>query len=186
MKPLFTVHAGEYLVGSYIEQHFKQVNVWVPSRDTGVDLLASDHQNRRAVSLQVKFSKDYLEANMTPVPIFLKKLRACGWWTIDRGKLRASGADFWVFVAQGFPRRTIDFVIVPPKEFWRRQRFIHGPLKKRIDSYLWVTERGRCWETRDLQQRFRLQIAEGEYQDPRRDLTKYLNNWSAIADLNRG
>ena len=24
MKPLFTVHGGEYLVGSYIEQHYKQ------------------------------------------------------------------------------------------------------------------------------------------------------------------
>ncbi len=42
MKPLFTIHGGEYLVGSYIERHFKRVNVWVPSRDTGVDLLVSD------------------------------------------------------------------------------------------------------------------------------------------------
>jgi hypothetical protein len=37
MKTLFTIHAGEYLVGSHIEQHFRRVNVWIPSRDTGVD-----------------------------------------------------------------------------------------------------------------------------------------------------
>jgi len=36
MKPLFTIHGGEYLVGCHIEQKFKRVNVWVPSRDTGV------------------------------------------------------------------------------------------------------------------------------------------------------
>jgi hypothetical protein len=119
------------------------------------------------------------------VPIFLKELRACGWWTIDQGKLRASAADFWVFVVQGFARRTIDFVIVPPKEFWRRLRSIHGPLKKRIDSYLWVTERRQCWDTRGLQQKYRLQIAEDEYREPRRDFTKWLNNWNPVKRLNK-
>ena len=59
MKPLFTVHAGEYLVGSYIEEHYPKWDVWVPSKDTGVDLLVTDTQNARAVSLQVKFSKDF-------------------------------------------------------------------------------------------------------------------------------
>ena len=93
MKSLFSIHAGEYLVGSYIEQRFRHVNVWTPSRDTGVDLLVSDRQNQRTVSLQVKFSKDYLVADMAQVPIFLKELRACGWWTIIRGKLQASAAD---------------------------------------------------------------------------------------------
>lgn len=77
MKPLFTIHGGEYLVGSYIERHFKRVNVWVPSRDTGVDLLVSDPRNRRPVSLQVKFSKDYLVTDMGPE--FQKPLRVCGW-----------------------------------------------------------------------------------------------------------
>ena len=124
MKPLFTIHAGEYLVGSHIEQQFRHVNVWVPSRDTGVDLLVSDRRNRRAVSLQVKFSKDFLVTHMGP--IFQKELRACGWWTIDQNKLRISPANFWVFVLHGFARRTIDFVIVPPRELYRRLRSIHG------------------------------------------------------------
>jgi len=182
MKTLFTVHIGEYLVGSYIEQYFRRVNVWVPSRDTGVDLLVSDSQNRRAVSLQVKFSKDYLVADMGPM--FQKQLRACGWWTINQDKLRASPADFWVFVLHGFARRTIDFVIVPHRELGRRLRLIHDS-QKIIQSYLWVTERRRCWETRGLQQKYRLQIANGEYREPRRDFTKWLNNWNPVERLNK-
>ena len=79
MKPLFTVHAGEYLVGSHVEQTFRRVHVWVPSRDAGVDLLVSDRLNRRAVSLQVKFSKDWLPHMLA---VFQKELRACGWWTM--------------------------------------------------------------------------------------------------------
>jgi len=107
MKPLFTIHAGEYLVGSEIERRFRHVNLWVPSRDTGVDLLVSDRRNRRTVSLQVKFSKDFLVTHMGTV--FQKNLRACGWWTIDQAKLRKSPADFWVFALHGFSKRTNRF-----------------------------------------------------------------------------
>ena len=41
MKPIFTIHAGEYLVGTYIEKNFKKYNVWFPSKDRGIDLLVS-------------------------------------------------------------------------------------------------------------------------------------------------
>src|SRR5580704_6357055 len=118
MNPLFTVHGGEYLVGSYIERHFKRVNVWVPSRDTGVDLLVSDRNSRRAISLQVKFSKDFLVTDMGAE--FQKNLRACGWWTINRAKLRSSPANYWVFVLVGFERHSTDFIIIPPKQLLRR------------------------------------------------------------------
>lgn len=60
MRPLFTVHAGELLAGEYDERRFRSVNVWVPSRDSGVDLLVTDRANHRAVSLQVKLSRDFL------------------------------------------------------------------------------------------------------------------------------
>ena len=39
MKPLFTVHAGEYLVGAYIEHFHPRWSVWVPSKDTGIVFL---------------------------------------------------------------------------------------------------------------------------------------------------
>src|SRR5260221_10904799 len=47
MKPLFTIHAGEFLVASYIEQQFKDYLVWLPSRDSGVDLLVTDRKSTR-------------------------------------------------------------------------------------------------------------------------------------------
>ncbi len=76
MKPLFTVHAGELLVGSEIERKFRRVHVWVPAKDTGVDLLVSDNTDTRALSLQIKLSRDYLVTHMKDA-IFHKELRAC-------------------------------------------------------------------------------------------------------------
>ncbi len=185
MKPLFSVHAGEYLVGSHVEVTFRRVNVWVPSRDTGIDLLVSDRRNRRAVSFQVKFSKDFLVTHMGPE--FQRALRACGWWTLDRDKLQRSEADYWVFVFQGFASRSVDFVVVPPRELLRRLKAIHGGRQKKIQTYLWVTEgkRKRCWETRGLKKSDQLLIALGEYERRPRDFTDCLNAWSPVARLNR-
>jgi hypothetical protein len=182
MRPLFTIHGGEYLVGSHIEQHFKRVKVWVPSRDTGIDLLVSDHQNNHTVSLQVKFSKDYLVTDMPPT--FQKQLRACSYLTIDAAKLRKSPADFWVFVLFGFEKRTTDFVIVPAGQLWRQLRKIHGSTKT-IRNYLWVTKHDRCWETRGLRKKALLQIVNDKFRAPRRDFKKWLNNWGPVAKLNR-
>ena len=39
MRPLFSVHAGEFLVGNEIERRFPEVTLWLPAKDTGVDLL---------------------------------------------------------------------------------------------------------------------------------------------------
>lgn len=177
MKPLFTIHGGEYLVGSFVEQYFKAANVWVPSRDTGIDLLVSDRQNKHAVSLQVKFGKDWLVTHMARE--FQAPLRACGWWTINRDKLQKSPADFWVFVLIGFAARTKDFVIVPTKELQQRLRLIHGS-KRIIQSYLWVTNREKCWETRGLRRADQLKIANGNYRSAPRDFTKWLNEWEAL------
>ena len=182
MKPLFTIHAGEYLVGAHIEQHFKRVNVWIPLRDTGVDLLVSDRRNEQNLSLQVKFSKDFLVIHMGAA--FQKQLRACGWWTINGEKLRTSPADYWVFVLQGFASRSVDFVVVPRLELWRRLRAVHGALKT-FQTYIWVTEAKHCWETRRLNRADQLLIAHGDYQHRHRDLMPWLNNWAPIAKLNR-
>ncbi len=188
MKPLFTIHGGEYLVACEIEHRFKAVNVWVPSRDTGVDLLLTDQQNRRTVSLQVKFSKDYLGTTMQDA-VLLRGLRACGWWTIDRDKLQASRADYWVFVLLGFERRTTDFLIVPPGDFWQRLSDIHPQDAGRIQSYLWVAQKKKCWETRGLLREDQRGIALGEFhptgRDAQRDLSEWLNNWEPVAELSK-
>lgn len=182
MKPLFTIHAGEYLVASYIEQHYRRVNVWIPSRDTGVDLLVSDSRSQRTLTLQVKFSKDFL---YTMKPIFQEKdslLRACGWWTIDREKLRKSAADFWVFMLFGFNGRTKDFVLIPPQDLLLQLESIHGSQSK-FQTYLWVTDE-QCFETRNLSEQDRLKVAHGEYTDASRDLSQWLNNWAPVQRLN--
>jgi hypothetical protein len=41
MRPIFTVHAGEFLVGQHLES-FKNRNVWVPTKEHDVDLLVTD------------------------------------------------------------------------------------------------------------------------------------------------
>lgn len=159
------------------------MNVWVPSRDTGIDLFVSDRQNRRAVSLQVKFGKDWLVTYMKRE--FQQPLRACGWWTINQGKLRTSPADFWVFVLVGFALRTTDFVIVPTAELRQRLKLIHGARTRKIQSYLWVTNRDHCWETRGLLSPEQLLIVNGSYRNASRDFSKWLNRWTPIARLNK-
>lgn len=64
MRSQFAVHAGEFVVGDYIERHFQSVDLWVPSRDTGTNLLVTDGNNEKAVSLQVKFSRDFLPTHL--------------------------------------------------------------------------------------------------------------------------
>lgn len=86
MKPLFTVHAGEYLVGEHIERTYPRWSVWVPSKDTGIDLLVTPAKNRKAVSLQVKFSKDFNPTHGSP--LLQNRLLAAGWWTHDPQKSR--------------------------------------------------------------------------------------------------
>jgi hypothetical protein len=181
MKSLFTIHVGEFVVGDYIDSKFKRVNLWLPSQDTGVDLLVTDSKNQKAVSLQVKFSRDFLATHMPA--IFQKPLRACGWWSLNRQKIAKSKADYWVFVLIGFERRTTDFVIIKPSELLARLDSIHGK-PKTIQSYLWVTEINRCWETRGLKRQEQLAIAQGHYANSDRDFSKYLNYWSPIQALN--
>ena len=181
MKSLFTIHAGEFVVGDYIERKFKRVNLWLPSQDTGVDLLVTDSKNQKSVSLQVKSSRDFLATHLPT--IFQKPLRACGWWSLNRQKIANSKADYWVFVLVGFERRSTDFVIIKPSELLARLDSIHGNAK-RIQSYLWVTEKDRCWETRGLKRQEQLAIAQGQYSNTIRDFSEYLNDWGPVQALN--
>lgn len=184
MKPLFTLHAGEYLVGSYIESHFRRANLWLPSKDTGVDLLVSDRRNQRTLALQVKFSKDFLvthaESALRP------HLQAVGWWSLNRTKLAESTAQLWVLVLQGFARQTTDFVIIPKSALLKFLTRLHGKNGRIFQTYVTVTADGRCYESRGLNKRDRLGIATGVLPVPKeRDLTPWLNNWTQVALLNR-
>ena len=182
VKSLFTIHAGEFVTGEHIERKFRKVNVWLPSRDTGTDLLVTDAKNKTSVSLQVKFSRDFLTTHLSSV--YQKPLRACGWWSLNREKILKSNADYWVFVLVGFERRSTDFVIIRPAELLTRLDKIHKKCKV-IQTYIWVTEKDRCWETRGLKSQDQLEVAQGNYSNNERDLSAYLNNWEPIQALNK-
>lgn len=182
MKPLFTVHAGEFLVGETVERQFPKVNVWVPAKDTGVDLLISDAGNKRAVSLQVKFSRDYLATHMKDA-IFHTELRASGWWTPTRQQIEKSSANYWVFVLAGFVNKTTDFIIIEPRELLRRLDGIHQGKPDKFQCYFCVTNGNRCWDTRGLKKSDVRSVAEARFKDKARDFTVYLNNWKPVEAL---
>lgn len=183
MRTLFTIHAGEYLVGQHIEKKFgRRVQVWVPCKDSGVDLLVTDATARRSVSLQAKYSRDFLFFDFPSE--LIGPLRACGWWSIDRRKLAASRADYWVLAITGAKHRETDFLVITPRELLKRLTRLHGGAR-RIQAYFWVTESKRCWETRGLTRPVQYELVQGRFHHRIRDFSKFLNNWKPIERLLR-
>jgi hypothetical protein len=179
MKPIFSIHAGEYLVGTHIEENYKNFNVWLPSKDTGIDLLVTDQTNSKTVSLQVKFSKDFLGSLGNSLSeAVATKVKSGGWWTFRQEKIVDSRADLWVLVLYRFARRDYDLLVIEPTELLRR----YDQLNRTgiIQSYVWVTASGKCWETRGLSKQQQIELANDEFVDSARDLTAYLNNWSML------
>lgn len=177
MRPLFTIHAGEYLVGSHIEKRFKRIKVWVPSKDTGIDLLLTGSKDKKKLGIQVKFSKDFLAPNSGRD--FHKEFLAFGWWTLNRKKIKNSEADFWIFVLYSFDRRKVQYLMIKPKKLLSILTSIHGNTKT-INVYFLVTVKNKCWETRGLSGSDHERIARDKYSNPIRNVTRYLNDWGAI------
>ena len=175
MKPLFTIHAGEYLVGSYIEKHFKKYNVWIPSKDTGIDLLVTNSKNTKTASLQVKYSKDWTTTHMKSG--HHNGFRSWGWWALNSKKIKASKADLWVFVMQSFAHKSVECVIIPPKTLLEILEKLHGPKKKNYQTYMWVRNDDSCWETRGLTKAEKYLLADKDCEDKNRNLSAYLNDW---------
>ena len=184
MKPIFTIHAGEYLVGSYIEKAYKKFRVWLPSSDTGIDLLVTNQHLTQATSLQVKFSKDFMGniggGKNASIDIETR-IKSGGWWKFNTDKIENSPADLWVLVLYRFSHRDFDFVIIEPSKLLERYKKL-GKTSGTIQSYVWVTENRQCWETRGLSKKEQVAIATGTFNDPVRDLTDFLNNWQPLEE----
>jgi hypothetical protein len=178
MKPMFTIHAGEYLTGAYIEENCKEANVYVPTKDTGIDLLITSKDSKKIISLQVKSSKDF---NATHEKKSRKsKIKGSGWWTLDRNKIKSSKADFWVLILHSFESSN-DFIIIEPKLLL--ELFSNLDRKERkIQSYIMVTKNGTAFETRGLKDLDKESICDNTCKLSGRDLTKHLNNWGPIFD----
>jgi hypothetical protein len=184
MKPIFSIHAGEYLVGNELEKKFPNCEVWVPSKDTGTDLLISNSGDRsRNAGIQVKFSKDFLPEMKA---IFHKNLTACGWWTLNTEKIEKSNADLWFLTPYSFMDKKISFIIIEPDKLLKKLVFLHGR-PKTINTYFWITKDGKCFETRGLKKKDQKKIIELQYDqiDVNRDFSHFLNNWEAVVNIAR-
>ena len=185
MKPLFTVHAGEYLVATEIERRFRKLptlDVWVPSMDRGIDLLVTNPATQKMVSLQVKFSKDFTQNQKWGT--LERSFKSTGFWKHSRDKLRESPADRCVFVLPSFEYKDNSFVLIPPKELLRRLSIIHTEHTATIYSYFWITRgnKGKCWETRGASKDEKQAMINGEYPLEKRDFSSFLNNWDLMTE----
>lgn len=179
MRSIFTVHHGEYLVGSDIEKRFNNYNVWVPSKDTGVDLLITNAKNKKMLGLQVKFSKDYGDdAPAYMQSKYMDKIKAWGWWTLNRNKIEQSTADLWVFVMQSFEYKTIESIVILPSILLEMHDNIIHRKSKTIQLSLWLTNKNKCWETIGMNKADRISVANDSYSNKHRNFTPHLNNWT--------
>ncbi len=174
MRALFTVHGGEFLVGDHINRRLgKQHDVWVPTKDSGLDLLVTDkRRKRKPVALQVKFSRGYSLPDEAGDAV-----AATSWFKLDPRKIRSSAADVWVFVILTLARKA-HFVLVPTKHL---MACIPSGVGTRWDLYLWVTRDDCCYQVRDLRKRERLESVHLGVQDRKRDFSKWLNNWKLLS-----
>jgi hypothetical protein len=131
--------------------------------------------------VQVKFSKDFLPGMEAT---FISSLSACGWWTLKQKKIQDSNADLWIIAPYSFVERKIHFIIIEPSKLFDRLTAIHGN-QPNVNIYFWVTNDGKCFETRSIGKVLQKEISNGNYQNIEgtiRDFTEYLDAWEKIED----
>ena len=177
MRSLFTIHAGEYLVAQEIETKIKEALVWIPCKDTGIDLLVTNKKRTKAVSVQVKFSKDFTAGMREKLRY---GIRSTGWWVLNSKKLSQSTADVWVFVLYSVESKARDFVVIKRIELINRIKALRRT-GKTVHLYLTVNHASKVFETRDLPRYEFEMIGKNTYGDMKRNLSRYLNNWKLIS-----
>jgi hypothetical protein len=166
-------------VGKFIEENIPTSKVWIPSKDTGIDMLVTDSENLKTVSIQVKYSKDFSEGSVND---FDRKLKACGWWRLNRDKVEESEANYWVFVLYNVLGKVPDFLIIEPMCLLEKTMKYQKDSKV-ITVYFWVTKDGkRCWDGRGLKEKERNEIINSKSENDSRNFTQFLNNWQPIKD----
>ena len=183
MEALFTIHAGEYLVGSYIEKKYPKYHVWIPSKRNKkwVDLLVSNGDNSKTISIQVKSSKDYSPDFNNPV--HRRKLVGSSYFNLNTAKLSNSQAELWVFVIHSFKLNKYHYVIIKPQDLSKRFKRIHN-VNQNIRSYLWITKGKECWDTRGLKKAQEEAILNNDTNeiDENRNFSQFLNNWESLEE----
>jgi len=181
MRPIFTIHAGEFLLASRIEQVSKELNVWIPAKDRGIDLLITDSTNCKTVSIQVKMTRDYRPPKATSD--FQRILSGTGWVRINRKALELSEADLWSVVIVSPNRAELPMYLhIPPKILLQKLKDIHGD-KKEYHFYPWVTNEGNCIHGRGMGRKQIKEYLQGVYDLGSRDLSEYYENWTFLDAL---
>jgi hypothetical protein len=209
MKSLFTIHEGEYLVGSKIERlidkNGRKLNIWIPSKDFGQDFLITDYDNKKTKSLQVKFSKDFLFSSTGKNSELMKNFFQCGgFWNIQKEKIKNSTADYWVFVLYSFFRGHITnsakeddfdrakFIIIPKDILFEKLSKSYPNHSSTFKIYFMISKfvnsddgspHIKCFDVRGAEKEALKSISENCIFYDERDYSKYLNNWDQIIDF---
>jgi hypothetical protein len=178
MKPIFTIHGGEYLFANEFKRRFPSLKLWLPVDDEGIDFLITDDKNTRPLGMQIKYSRDYnpLQVNNN----IRTNLKTLGWFHLNRSKLQNSKANYWVLINyEGFTK-TMDFFFIKPKVLLNIYNKL-GRKGKIIDSYLWVMNNiNKSYETRGLSKAAQSLILTGQNNNKYRDFTTFLDKWDII------
>ena len=177
MKPLFTIHGGEYLFGNELELRYPTLRMWVPSKDDGIDFLVTDENTKNPLALQVKYSKDFNWSHGSPV--LKPHVKSAGWYSLTKKKIVESKADYWVFVNYDGFERTIDYLFFKPSELIERFDSL-GRTGDRIECYIMVTKDGNCYETRGINKSNQDEILDGSLKGTNRDLKDFFERWKVI------
>lgn len=178
MKPIFTIHAGEYLAGSEIERQCPDWEIWIPSRDTGIDLLMRHKRTGKTKTIQVKFSKSFTEDFYSPE--IGQYFNTQGWWALKKQKIEISKAEYWVFVLYSFHTTKNDFLIFTKKELISLFKKLGKWDKEIIQTYFWTLKNGTAFEGRGLKKRERTELIENPKKFKNREITKHLNGWELL------
>jgi len=162
MRPIFSLHAGEYLVGNAIYENLEdEFDVWVPGKDIlGVDLLlTSKAPAKRSIKVQVKFSKDFTNP----------ELDAGSWFALFPEKIKESNADFWVFAIYTI-KNGVFYIVIPTSELIKRIPVLSK--NKKWNLYLNVRNKSKCYDERNDAHVV--------------DYSQFLNNWRLLKDFANG
>ncbi|MFH1227001.1 MAG: hypothetical protein V1701_03735 [Planctomycetota bacterium] len=165
MKNFYTLNPGEFFVAQELRKQEKDLQIFLPLKDIGTDLLAIGPKTRHICRIQVKESRYYGTGER----------HAHSWHTVAKKKLKRDTADIFVFVTyvligkgkkKGFQQ---EYIVIPRKKLLNICR--HKKLVKR-KSYAFYFS---------FQDKKVLDIREDRNKGI--NFTKYHNKWDLIKQI---
>lgn len=177
MVPFISLHPGEVFVGNFIESNFKRLNLWIPAKDSGVDLLVTSISNNSSISIQVKSSRDY---NM----MVDSGIKSGSFFNVRRNNLISSPAKLWIFVQHSARSKgwCQDYIVFERDELVVQLEEVFGS-PEQYTIYFSITGDGRVWITRGVPRKSLANMYGGDPAYRNREVLGKLNNWEALKSL---